>query len=164
MQRVLPGTSFGHPPTARTYLVKVCFTELETSPALPGVGSCELPVTRALSLSNLPGAPGGNWGQGCRWPELCRSWCRAQRSQRTAVRCTVNGNFLLTSNLTAEKRVHFSTGQAGTQYSVLAPLRSGNQALRLFKNPLSGTRLCQKPLCFSFPRCTSHGRMTLVYL
>lgn len=37
------------------------------------------------------------------------------------VRCIVNGNFLLTSNLAAEKHVHFSIGQAGIQYSGPGP-------------------------------------------
>lgn len=33
----------------------------------------------------------------------------------------VNGNFLLTSNLAAEKHVRLSIGQAGIQYSVPVP-------------------------------------------
>ena len=51
------------------------------------------------------------------------------------VRCVVNGNFLLTSNLAAEKHVHFSIGQAGIQYSVPAPAPLSDQEIMHSSSP-----------------------------
>lgn len=83
MQRVLPGTGFGHPPASRVYLVNICFIELETSPdspVLPSMRNCDI-HPQHMPLASLtcraPGVGIGERGVGSQSPTAAGAWHRS---------------------------------------------------------------------------------------